>query len=149
MSNALSHAYTQGRRTGTTLAQPGDGWLQTYAYDAAGRLQTLTTPAGTFAYGYGAASSSSALVRTLALPNAAWITNHYDALARLDYTALISRWGHVLDAYAYTYAICNAYTDPNTCTVSGCNRQRDRVTGKQGDNSGQFPEHSIRRDKQL
>jgi RHS repeat-associated protein len=100
--DAISHGYTQGQRTGTTLAQPGDDWLQQYAYDNASRLQTLTSPAGTFGYLY-PASGFRPLPSGIALPNAAWITNHYDSLARLDYTALINRWGHVLDAYAYTH----------------------------------------------
>ena len=41
------------------------------------------------------------LLTTLALPNAASITNHYDSLARLDYTGLVNYWGHTLDGYSY------------------------------------------------
>jgi RHS repeat-associated protein len=76
-----------------------------YGYDSAWRLQSVTSPAGTFGYGYtvGQASSPASLVRTIALPNSGWITNHYDSLSRLDYTALVNYWGHVLDGYAYGY----------------------------------------------
>src|SRR6266404_3717775 len=43
------------------------------------------------------------IVRTLGLPNAAYVTNHFDALDRQDYTALVNYWGHVLDGYSYTH----------------------------------------------
>jgi RHS repeat-associated protein len=69
-------------------------------YDNAWRLQSLTSPAGTFTYGY-KPSSPSALIQNIALPNFASISNHFDTLARLDGTALLNYWGHVLDGYSY------------------------------------------------
>ena len=48
-------------------------------------------------------ATASALVQSIALPNAAYITNTYDNLARLHSTALDNYWGHVLDGYAYGY----------------------------------------------
>ena len=62
----------------------------------------MSSPAGSFGYGFGAANPASALFRTLTLPNYASITNHFDSLARLDYTALVNYWGHVLDGYSYS-----------------------------------------------
>ena len=98
-NDTLTYGYTEGLRTNLSLSSLNFG----YDYDSAWRLHTLSSPAGTFTYGYGAPSPGSALVDTITLPNAAWITNHYDSLARLDYTALANRWGHVLDGYAYTH----------------------------------------------
>ena len=34
---------------------------------------------------------------------AAYLTNHFDALNRQDYTALVNYWGHVLDGYSYAH----------------------------------------------
>ncbi len=64
-------------------------------------MNSLTSPAGSFGYGY--AASASALIQSITLPNAAYITNTYDSLARLTGTALANRWGHVLDGYGYGY----------------------------------------------
>ncbi len=100
-SDTVSNSYTQGRRTGLALTQPGGTWSQTYAYDSAGRLQTFTAASGTFTYGRGSPVSPSPLVRSLALPNSAIITNGYDNLARLQFTALMNQWGHVLDGDTY------------------------------------------------
>ena len=98
-SNGVSLAYTQGLRTSFSINYP----LSTinYSYDAAWRLTGLTTPAGPFSYAYDAQRST--LPTLLTLGNYSTITNHYDFLARLDYTALVSRWGNVLDGQAYQF----------------------------------------------
>jgi RHS repeat-associated protein len=93
--STLTLGYTEGLRTSLSLGSFSVG----YHYDSAWRLDTLTSPAGTFNYSYPA--SGLPYPATLLLPNRAWVTNHYDALARLDYTALVNPWGHVLDGYAY------------------------------------------------
>jgi RHS repeat-associated protein len=46
-------------------------------------------------------SSASVLVRGIALPNRASISNHFDSLERMDFTGLQNYWGHTLDGYAY------------------------------------------------
>ncbi len=102
LSGTIGYTYTQGLRTGLNLTQPtGSAWTETYGYDNAWRLQTLSSPAGSFGYGYPA--SASALVQSIGLPNAAYITNTYDTLARLHSTALDNYWGHGLDGYTYGY----------------------------------------------
>ncbi len=100
--DTVLRAYEQGLRTNLTL---GAGWTQSYSYDAAWRLDTLASPAGTFGYGYSVAQASSpeSLVRSITLPNQARITNHFDALGRLESTALLSGWGQVLDGYGYSH----------------------------------------------
>jgi RHS repeat-associated protein len=106
-NDTLTYGYTQGQRTSMSLDSLGFG----YGYDSARRLYTLTSPAGQFWYGYGGPNASSDLVRTVSLPNSAWITNHYDSLERLDYTALVNRWGHVLDGYGYTHDLLGLRTN--------------------------------------
>ncbi|HEV2208624.1 MAG TPA: hypothetical protein VG167_07600, partial [Verrucomicrobiae bacterium] len=99
-NDGVTNSYAQQLRTALALAQPSGGaWSQSYGYDSAWRLTSLASPAGSFGYGYN--SSASTLVRTLALPNGAWETNHFDSLARMDFTALVDHWGHILDGYGY------------------------------------------------
>jgi len=110
-SDTISFLYSQGHRTNLSLTQPSGTWNQSYAYDAAWRLQTLTSPAGQFGYGYSSANPASALFTTLSLPNGASISNYYDSLARLDYTALLNYWGHPLDGYNYGYDVRSLRTN--------------------------------------
>lgn len=103
-SDTISYDYLQQQRRSLSLLQPSaNPWSQTYTYDTARRLQSLLTPLGTFTYTLGGASSASPLIKKLTLPNGAYITNHYDSLARLGNTALVNRWGNVLDGYGYTH----------------------------------------------
>jgi RHS repeat-associated protein len=110
-NDGATYGYSQQQRTNLTLAQTGTNWSQSYGYDSAWRLTSLASPAGGFIYGYGIPNSASALVRTLSLPNGAYTTNHYDALVRLDYTALVNHWGHVLDGYSYQYDLLGLRTN--------------------------------------
>jgi RHS repeat-associated protein len=104
-SGTLTYGYTQGQRTSMAIDSQPSTLNFYYDYDYAWRLQTLTAPAGTFGYDYkvGQSVSPASMVHTLTFPNSAWITNHYDSLSRLDYTALANKWGHVLDGYGYTH----------------------------------------------
>lgn len=104
----MTLSYVEGLRTAMSV---GSAWSQSYGYDSAWRMTSLASPAGTFGYGYGAPSAASALVRTISLPNFATITNHYDSLARLASTALVNRWGHVLDGYGYTHDLLGLRTN--------------------------------------
>lgn len=101
-----SYSYEEGLRTDMNFGALG----QRYLYDAAWRLTTIGSLAGTFSYGY-SADSASALVRTITLPNLATITNHFDSLGRLDYTALKNKWGHPLDAYSYAHDLLGLRTN--------------------------------------
>jgi RHS repeat-associated protein len=102
-ASTLTYGYTEGHRTSLGLTQSSGSWSQTYAYDDAWRLAGLTSAAGLFNYAYGAQVAASALVSGISLPNGPSITNHYDALARQDYTGLLNHWGQVLDGYSYEH----------------------------------------------
>jgi RHS repeat-associated protein len=99
----VSYTYAQGLRTAMTLSQSGTNWTQSYGYDASWRMTNIVSPAGAFGYIFGGASSASALIKRLTLPNGAYITNRFDELARLQETALANHWGHVLDGYTYQF----------------------------------------------
>ena len=99
-NDVVSNAYSQTLRMSLNQLQPSGSWAQTsYGYDSVWRVQSLASPAGSFGYTFN--GGVSPLVKTITLPNTAWITNHYDALARLDYTGLANSSGLVLDGYAY------------------------------------------------
>lgn len=100
-NDTLAYTYSQGLRTALSLSQTSSNWSQTYGYDSAWRMSSITSPAGGFIYSYNF-QPASALVSQIALPNGAIITNAYDSLARLTQTALNNHWGHPLDAYSYT-----------------------------------------------
>ena len=102
-NDTVSYTYANRLRTGLSLSQPSGSWSQTYGYDAARRLKSLTSPAGTFGYVYGAPSTASALVDSITLSNGAWITNRYDSVARLLSTKLLNSGATVLDSQSYAY----------------------------------------------
>jgi RHS repeat-associated protein len=99
-SNTLSYGYSQGHRTSLSLTQPSGSWSQTYGYDNAWRMTSLTSSAGTFGYAY-PSPINQYRVGGITLPNGASILNQYDTLSRLTSTALLNYWGHALDGYVY------------------------------------------------
>jgi RHS repeat-associated protein len=100
-NDTVAYGYTQGLRTELSVNSQPSAFGVTYGYDPAFRLQTLAATAGNFGYSY--AGPASPLVSGITLPNFASITNHYDPLARLDFTALVNRWGGLLDATGYQH----------------------------------------------
>ena len=106
--DAVMYSYTANRlRSGLSLAQAsGPAWSQSYAYDAANRLSTLTSPAGTFGYTYGSVgtdSTPSQLIRKLTLPNGSAITNQFDEQGRQLGTTLRNSGGTLLNQHLYDY----------------------------------------------
>jgi YD repeat-containing protein len=92
-SDTVSYGYNGvGLRSSLTNQQPTGNWIQTYGYDAAKRLTNVTSQAGTFSYQYssgiGGASSASALIQKLSLPNSSYITNTFDSVSRMLTTKL-------------------------------------------------------------
>lgn len=106
--DAVSYSYTANRlRSGLSLSQPGAAaWSQTYAYDAANRLSTVASGAGSFGYQYSAVGSESSpaqLVKKLTLPNGSAITNEFDEQARWLGTTLRTSGGTLLNQHLYDY----------------------------------------------
>jgi hypothetical protein len=86
----VTNTYANRLRTILTLQQaPGRPlWTNAFAYDAAGRMTNVTSPAGSFSYILGGASFASRLTKKLLLPNTSYITNTFDPVARLTGTYL-------------------------------------------------------------
>jgi RHS repeat-associated protein len=99
-NDTVSYGYTSGHRTSVGLNN--ESW--SYTYDSAWRLSEITNGARVFGYDYGnPALGIRRLPAAVALPNLASLTNHFDSLGRLAYTALLNRSGNVLDGYSYAH----------------------------------------------
>ena len=109
-SNNVTSTYINRLRTALSLQQPTGSWTNGLGYDSARRLTNVISPAGTFNYTY-VSSLPSLLVRKLALPNTAFITNNFDSVARLLDTSLKNSSGTTLDSYAYVYDPANERTN--------------------------------------
>jgi len=109
-SDTVSSSYDNGRRrSGLNLQAPSaSDWVQSYGYDAAARLQTLSSPVGAFTYTFKAGGS---LVTNLWLPNGAAITNQYDSAGRLLSTVLKNSGNSILDSSTYKYNLANQRTN--------------------------------------
>ncbi|MGA2175353.1 MAG: RHS repeat-associated core domain-containing protein [Verrucomicrobiota bacterium] len=106
--DTVSYAYSDRLRTALSLQEPNaSAWVESYGYDLANRLHTITSPAGTFTYiynpGLAGATSSSSLIANIALPSGAFITNTFDNNARMLGTWLYNSGASALDYAGYTY----------------------------------------------
>jgi RHS repeat-associated protein len=114
-SDMVAYTYTDRLRTASALQQPyASEWSQTYGYDLAARMTTLTSPSGTFSYTYNVGlagtTAASSLIAKLSLPNGAIITNLYDNNARMLGTWLANSAGSNFDSSVYTYNVGNQRT---------------------------------------
>jgi RHS repeat-associated protein len=107
--DTVSFDYNTARlRTGLTLLQPNaSAWGQTYGYDSIRRLTNTASPAGTFSYDYmpgvGAVTAASTLVKKLSLPGGSYVTNSFDAVARLLSTVLKNSSQANFNSHSYLY----------------------------------------------
>jgi RHS repeat-associated protein len=96
-------------RLGSSLQQPNaNAWGQSYGYDAAGRLASVASPAGTFGYAYDRAGT---VWTNLSLPpSGSRIGRSFDSVARLTETRLLSGAGATLNSHGYSYNAGNQRT---------------------------------------
>jgi RHS repeat-associated protein len=107
--NYSYHPLAHGSVTNVSVAQPSttNQYTVTYGYDAAHRVSTVSSTAGSFSYTY---RNPGRQWTNLALPNTSAITNGFDALARLTNTTLRQNGGTVLDRYAYAHNLASQRT---------------------------------------
>ena len=99
-NDTVSYTYNNRLRSGLSVLAPNaSAWTESYGYDAAKRLTSVTSPAGTFSYAYDALRST--LPAKLTLPNGAYITNAYDSVARLLSTVLKNSQLSTLNSHPY------------------------------------------------
>src|SRR5438093_8447745 len=101
-SDTVTYTYNNRLRANLSLQQPTGSWTNGFTWDAAHRLSTETSPAGTFTYTYKVGQASSLPIK-LVLPNSSYITNTYDNVARLTGTYLDNSSNTVLDKSEYLY----------------------------------------------
>jgi len=107
-SDMVSYSYANDLRSGLTLLQPNaTSWTQSYSYDGANRLSSLTSPAGAFTATF---KGPGNLMTNLALPNGSAITNAFDNVARLTGTWLKKNDGTILNSHTYGYNAANQRT---------------------------------------
>jgi len=125
-SDTVTNVYTGGLRTGLGLQQPTGVWTNLFAYDAAKRLTSVTSPAGTFSYQL-AAGVPSRLPIKITLPNTSYITNIYDNVVRLTATYLKNSGNTTLDSYAYVYDPANERTNLTRADASTVAYKYDNI----------------------
>jgi YD repeat-containing protein len=101
-NDTVTYGYNSDRlRNSLSLQQSAtSAWTNGFAYDAARRLSTVTSPAGTYTYSY---KGPGVLVTNLALPNNSRITNAFDNVGRLTLTKLRTSGGVDLNIHSYLY----------------------------------------------
>ncbi|NMD19954.1 MAG: RHS repeat protein, partial [Verrucomicrobia bacterium] len=125
--DTVSYSYQYaGLRGGLTLLQPnGSPWAQSYGYDAAERLTSVVSPAGSFGYAYD--STRVALPGTLTLPNGATIATSYDFMARLTNTTLRTSQQAVLNHHGYGYNAASQRTSVTNLAGNTVGYTYDRI----------------------
>lgn len=106
-SDTVTNGYLNRLRTSLMLQQPTGTWTNGFSYDAAWRLTNVTSQAGSFDYLHAYASP---LPLKVSLPNTSYITNNYDALARLLGTWLKKNDQTTLNSHEYAYTPANQRT---------------------------------------
>src|SRR2546426_3407987 len=101
-SDTVSYTYKNRLRASLSLQQATGSWTNGYTWDAAHRLSTETSPAGTFTYNYKVGQASSLPIK-LSLPNSSYITNTYDNVARMTGTYLDNSSNTILGKSEYLY----------------------------------------------
>jgi RHS repeat-associated protein len=100
-NDTVTNSYNNRLRTALALQQATGVWTNGFGYDAAKRLTNVTSQAGSFAYAF--PSGIQHLVSRIALPNGSYITNTYDAVARLTGTWLKNSSHSTLNSHLYGY----------------------------------------------
>jgi YD repeat-containing protein len=89
VDDTVSYTYNNRLRSSLSVPAPNTlAWTESYGYDAAKRLTSVASPAGSFGYTYDPLRQLQS--GKITLPNGAYITNSFDIMARLLSTVLKS-----------------------------------------------------------
>jgi len=125
-SDTVTNIYSNRLRVEMDLEQPTGLWTNSFAWDPVKRLTNVTSTAGSFGYQYEAGFPTH-LIAKLSLPNTAYISNAFDANARLLGTYLKNNSGSVLDSYVYAYNPANQRTNLTRADTTGAAYTYDRI----------------------
>jgi YD repeat-containing protein len=99
-NDTITSLYSSRMRTNLSLVQPTGVWTNAFGYDGANRLNSVTSPAGTFTYDY---AEPSTRLNSLYLPNGTQANNVYDTMSRLTNSFLYNSVSTPLDGHVYRY----------------------------------------------
>ncbi|HEV7924500.1 MAG TPA: RHS repeat-associated core domain-containing protein, partial [Verrucomicrobiae bacterium] len=153
-SDTVTNTYSDRLRTLLHLQEPNSSdWIETYAYDAAYRMTSITSPAGAFAYTYNpglaGTTSASALVAMTSLPGGAFITNTYDDNGRMLGTWLYNSSASALDSSVYTYNVGNQRTTAERGAENTADYTYDAIGQVLGDQAYEVGGGAARMNEQL
>jgi RHS repeat-associated protein len=106
-SDTVTRTYDSRMLTNLDLQQPGSSdWVQGFSYDTLNRLQSTTSPAGTFNYNYdttggGDGAFGSLRVFRIDIPGG-YVFKGFDNLGRITSTSY-GNWFEGLDEHTYVY----------------------------------------------
>jgi hypothetical protein len=105
-NDTVNYSYDNARRLQQfALDQPGGSrWVQAMTHDAAERVSSISSPAGTFSYDYEPSGARSSVIRKLTLPSGGYITNQFNALMNVTSRVLKNSAGTALNEIGYTYS---------------------------------------------
>ena len=128
-SDTISYTYTPARLlSGLSLTQPSGTWNQSFQYDAGKRLTGTASPAGSFVYSYLTSSGRvPSLVSQITLPTGASIQNGFDAVGRMQSTALKNPSSIVLDSQSYLFDTAGQRTKTTFATGNYWNYTYDNA----------------------
>jgi len=136
-SDTVTYGYSQRQPSSLVLTQPSGSWSEGFGCDGLQRLTSLSSPAGSFGYGYNGAGSQ---INTLTLPGNS-ITKTYDAAGQLLTTAL-THSSTVLDGYTYVYDLNGNRSSVTRADNAAVNYGYDNIgqlVSAQGFESGGLP----------
>ncbi len=102
-NDTVGYMYDNHQRASVSIEAPNaSAWSQSYGYDAARRLQTVHSPAGTFTYAFDVVRKLRPSMLTL--PNGGFVEMDYDGMGRRWTDLLYESTGEqYLDAHAYEF----------------------------------------------
>ena len=106
----LANSYDDG---GNVVRPNGSPWVNTYAYHALSRLESIVNSVGTFSYFYqsvDAGNAKGSLLRKIGFPNGAYVTNTFNNMGQLLSTILKSGAGVTLNSHSYSNNVAGQIT---------------------------------------
>ena len=124
-NSTTTNIYWSRMRTNLSLQQPSGLWTNAFGYSPLHRLNSVTSPAGTFAYNY---AEPSDRLTSLALPTGAWISNPgYDALSRRTDSQFYDAFSTLVDRHSYLYDLLDQRTNETRVDGSTVNYFYDNI----------------------
>jgi RHS repeat-associated protein len=136
-SDTLTNHYTANHLRGafSVLTTAGTNWQNAFTYDAANRLLTNISWAGSFTYSY---QGAGGLVQKIQYDNGCSVTNAYDSVGRLASRKFIGYAGTNLNFDSYVYDLAGQRTKLTRVSTAEVNYTYDPI-GQLRTGKAQYP----------